>query len=172
MQTQPSTKGKAMKYKALAVAFVLAVGLAAWLGATNASAAPVPPLGAKAAPETGEMAPAMRDYTFEQKSQFVDDMKKELTAIDNELKSLNAKAEQLGAEELVDTKDKLLKLEAIYKLDIVRGDWLEAEKRLQRAENAAEPTWNDVKHDFGKAYDELKDSFEKTRQWVNDNVEP
>ena len=54
----------------------------------------------------------------------------------------------------------------------MRKKWAQAKKQLDRAESATESTWNDVKGGFEKSYGELKDSFEKTRQWLSEKIEP
>ena len=149
-----------MKNKSLAVALMLAIGLAACLYAKDAAAAPQ---GGSAEPEANEAPPASGYYTYAQKAQFIEDMKRELQMIDDELDLLADKVDRLGGE---------AKAGAKAKLKIVRAQWAQAEKELQRAENATEPTWNDVKNGFDKVYGEAKDSFEKTRQWINDRIEP
>ena len=113
--------------------------------------------------ETKEAAQAVEDYAYAQKAEFVDKMKKELTEIQEELDRLSAKVERSSGEAKADAKTKL---------DAVREKWTQAKKQLDRAEGATESTWDDVKGGFKNLFGELKDSFEKTRQWLSDRIEP
>ena len=45
-------------------------------------------------------------------------------------------------------------------------------KQLDEVKNASESTWDSVKAGSKKAYDELKDSFQQSRQWLSDKVAP
>jgi chromosome segregation ATPase len=117
----------------------------------------------KAKTETKEAAQAMQDYTYAQKAEFIDKMKKELVGIQEELDRLSARVDtSIGAE----------KADAKTKLEAVREKWARAKKQLDQAESATESDWDDVKGGFKKSYGELKDSFEKTRQWLSDKIEP
>ena len=110
-----------------------------------------------------EAVEARQDYAYAQKAEFVDKMKKELVGIQEELDRLSAK---------VDRSRGAAKAEAKTQLEAVRAKWAQAKKQLDRAESATESTWDDVKGGFKKSYGELKDSFEKTRQWLSEKIEP
>jgi hypothetical protein len=43
---------------------------------------------------------------------------------------------------------------------------------LDKARNATESTWDDVKAGFRTGYGELKDGFNQARQWVGDKIAP
>lgn len=113
--------------------------------------------------EQKEADRAMEDYTYARKAEFVALMKKELAMVQAELDRLGEKVERTTGTE---------KAEAKKQLDAVRKQWTEAQQRLDTAENASESTWNDLKHLFDVSYDKVKTSFEKTRQWLSDKIEP
>jgi hypothetical protein len=54
----------------------------------------------------------------------------------------------------------------------VREKWAQAKKQLDGAETATESNWDDVKNGFKQSYADLKDSFNKTRQWLSDKIAP
>jgi hypothetical protein len=117
----------------------------------------------KAKTETKEAAQAVQDYAYAQKAEFVEKMKKELAEIQEELDRLSTKVERSSGAAKTDAK---------AKLEEVREKWAQTKKQLDQTESATESTWNDVESTFKKLYGELKDSFEKTRQWLSDKIEP
>lgn len=117
----------------------------------------------KAKVETREAAQAIQNYSYAQKVNFIDEMKKQLVTIQEELDLLSAK---------VDRSNSAAKADAKAKLDAVRGEWVLAKKQLDEAESANESTWDDVKNGFKKSYDALKNSFDNARQWLSDKIEP
>jgi hypothetical protein len=58
------------------------------------------------------------------------------------------------------------------RLDAVRENWARAKTQLDLAKTATEATWNDVKRGLQKSRDELMESFENSRQWLSDKIEP
>ena len=119
--------------------------------------------GDKAVAETREAIQAMQDYTWAQKAEFVDKMKIELIEIQDELDRLSGRVDRASGAAKVDAKTSL---------DAAREKWAQARKQLDRAEDATESTWDDVKNGFRKSRDELKGTFMKTRQWLADKIEP
>jgi phage host-nuclease inhibitor protein Gam len=110
-----------------------------------------------------EAAQSMQDYTYAQKAEFVAKMKKDLAEIQEELDRLSAK---------VDRSSGAVKADAATQLEAVREKWAQAKKQLDQAGSATESSWDDVKGGFKNIYGELKDSFDKTRQWISDKIEP
>ncbi len=106
---------------------------------------------------------AMEDYTYAQKKDFVEKMKKELAATQKEMDQLTAKIEKSRTE---------TKAEAKIKLDAMQKKLAEAKKDLTKAENADESAWHDMKNGFKKTFSDLQDSYNKTRQWLSDKIEP
>lgn len=117
----------------------------------------------KAKAETKEAAQAMQDYAYAQKAEFVAKMKRELASIQEELDRLGAK---------VDRASGTAKADAKVRLEAVREKWAQTKKQLDRAESTTESTWDDVKNGFKQSYTDLKDSFDKTRQWLSDKIAP
>jgi len=146
-----------MRHTILVITFLIVAALAVGCTSTDGK-----PAGGPKQSETGP-AQAMQDYTYAQKAEFVDKMKKELVEIQEELDRLSAK---------VDRSSGAAKADARTKLEAVREKWAQAKKQLDQAESATDSTWDDVKGGFKKSYGELMDSFEKTRQWLSDKIEP
>jgi len=102
-------------------------------------------------------------YTYAQKKQFVNEMKKELDEIQKDLDKLSERV----ARSKGDTKESWEK-----RLNVVREELELTKAKIKDAENAKESGWEDVKNGFSKARDSLKKSFEDTRQWLSDKIEP
>jgi septal ring factor EnvC (AmiA/AmiB activator) len=117
----------------------------------------------KAQAKTEQAAREMKDYTYAQKSAFVETMQSQLAALNRDLDQLSAKIERSS-----DTA----KAEAKPKLQALRDQAEKLNQQLDKARNASESTWDDVKAGSRKAYTELKDGFEQARQWVSDKVAP
>ena len=111
---------------------------------------------------TQEAGQSMQDYTYAQKTEFVDSMKKELAQMQEEMDRLSAKV----ASSSTATKDA-----AKTQLDAVREKWAQAKAQLDQAGNSTESTWDDVKGGFNQSYSELKDSFNEARQWLSDRID-
>ena len=62
--------------------------------------------------------------------------------------------------------------EAKPKLQMLRDQANKLNQQLDKAKNATESTWDDVKAGSKKAYNELKDGFQQARQWVSDKIAP
>jgi len=158
-----------MRHGILIISFLLVAALAVGCTPTDEKSAVGPEESKtaaqfdKAKTEMKEAAQSMQDYTYAQKAEFVDNMKKELNEIQEELDRLSAK---------VDRSSGAVKADAETQLEAVREKWAQAKKQLDRAGSATESTWDDVKGGFEKIYGELEDSFEKTRQWISDKIEP
>ncbi len=117
----------------------------------------------KAKAETKEAKEAMQDYAFEHRAEFTDMMKSKLATIQVELDRLTVKVENSRGGAKDDAK---------IKLKEVREKWNKAKVQLDQAESATAIVWNDVKSGFRKSYGELQESFETTRQWLSDKIEP
>ena len=111
--------------------------------------------------ETEQAAQDMKDYTFAQKTAFVETMQTQLTALNKDLDQLSAK---------VDKSSDAAKAEAKPKLQALRDQADKLNQQLEKAKNATESTWDDVKAETRKAYNELKDGFQQAKQWVSDKI--
>ena len=113
--------------------------------------------------ETKQAASDMKDYSYAQKSAFVETMQTQLAALNRDLDQLSARVEKSS-----DTA----KTEAKPKLQALRDQASKLNEQLDKAKNATESTWDDVKAGSKKAYNELNDGFQKARQWVSDKIAP
>jgi hypothetical protein len=158
-----------MRHTLLMTAF-LGAALAAGCTSNEVKAA-VPPKQAepaaahleKAKVETKQAAQSMRDYAYAEKAEFVAKMKADLVSIQVELDQLGAKVESAGGAAKADAK---------VKLAAVREKWAQAKRQVDRAQIATASDWDDVKNGFKQSYADLKDSFDKTRQWLSDKIAP
>ena len=159
-----------MRHTTIVIAFLGVAALAAGCGSTEEKPAVAPKPSApaaahleKAKTETKEAARAMQDYAYAQKAEFIDQMKKELVEIQAEIGLLSDKVDQSSG---------AAKAEAENALGAVRAKSAEVKARLDKAEGATEATWNDAKGELQKSYGDLKDSVDKTRQWLSDKIAP
>jgi chromosome segregation ATPase len=113
--------------------------------------------------ETKQAAQDMKDYTYAQKSAFVETMQTQLTALNRDLDQLAAK---------VESSSDTVKAEAKPKLQALRDQTVQLNKQLDAVKNATESTWDSVKHGFETAYASSKDGFQQARQWVSDKIAP
>lgn len=108
-------------------------------------------------------AQAMENYTYAQKAEFVTATKKELSDIKTEMDRLSDK---------VAGSDDETRTSAEIKLTAMQKAWAQTNEQLNQAESVTEDAWNDVKQNVRKSRDGLKESFEQTRQWLSDKIEP
>jgi hypothetical protein len=162
-----------MKNSSFLLASLLVAGLAAGCTTPEAHAQieslgplPAPPALAPvtADPEAAK-APAwtLRDHAFAQKAEFVVEMNQELAALQVELGRLAVKVDQAGG---------AAKLEARIALEKARVQWAAVQKHLVEVERAPEPTWNEMKVGFRKAYGELQEAVTRSRHWLSEKIEP
>jgi DNA anti-recombination protein RmuC len=113
--------------------------------------------------ETKVAAQQMKDYAYAQKVDFVVAMRGQLDALNRDLDSLAAK---------IEASSDAAKAEARPKLQTLRDQVAKLNTQLEKATDATESTWGEVKTGFQKGLDELKDGFQQARQWVSDKVAP
>ena len=113
--------------------------------------------------KTAEAAQDMKDYSYAQKAQFVERMQGQIAALNHDLDELAAKIEK---------SSDAAKAEAKPKLQVLRDQTASLTKQLDKAKDATDSTWGDVKAGFNKGYSELKDGFQQARQWVSDKIAP
>ena len=117
----------------------------------------------KAQAKTTEAAQEIKDYSYAQKSQFVEKMRGQITALNADLDQLSAKIEKSS-----DTA----RAEAKPKLQALRDQTAQLTKQLDKVKDATESTWDSVKDGFNKAYASSKDGFQQARQWASDKFAP
>jgi chromosome segregation ATPase len=113
--------------------------------------------------ETKQAAQDMKDYTFAEKSAFVETMQAQLVALNRDLDQLSAKVEK---------SSDAVKAEAQPKLQALRDQMAQLNKQLDEAKNATESTWDSVKGGFRKGYEASTEGFQQARQWVSDKIAP
>ena len=153
------TSKSIMKYHKLIITLFCAVAFAAGCAKESTTSEELD----KAQAKSEQAAREMKDYTYAQKSAFVETMQAQLASLNRDLDELSAKIERSS-----DTA----KAEAKPKLQALRDQAEKLNQQLDKARNASESTWDDVKAGSKKAYAELKDTFQQTRQWVSDKLAP
>ncbi|MCX6894199.1 MAG: hypothetical protein NTZ16_01550 [Verrucomicrobia bacterium] len=113
--------------------------------------------------KTAEAAQDMKDYTFAQKSEFVEKMQGQLAELNRDLDQLTVKIEKSS-----DT----IKAEAQPRLQGLREQVAQLNKQLDEVKNATESTWDSVKATAKKAYEATKIGFNQARQWMSDKIAP
>jgi cytochrome c556 len=113
--------------------------------------------------ETKSAAQDMKDYTYAEKSTFVESMQAQLAALNRDLDQLSAKVEK---------SSDAAKVEAKPKLQALRDQADKLNQQLDKAKSATASSWDDVKAGSKKAYNDLADGFQKARQWVSDKIAP
>ena len=117
----------------------------------------------KAQAETKQAAQDMKDYTYAQKTEFVETMQAQLAELNRDLDQLAAKIEK---------SSDAVKAEAKPKLQALREETAQLNKQLEDVKNATESTWESVKAASKKAYEASKEGFNQVRQWVSDKIAP
>lgn len=113
--------------------------------------------------ETKSAAQDMKDYTYAQKDAFVATMQAQLATVNRDLDQLSAQVEKSSG---------TVKAEAKPKLQALRDQADKLNQQLDKAKNASESAWDDVKAGSKKAYHEFADSFQQARQWVSEKIAP
>jgi DNA anti-recombination protein RmuC len=148
-----------MQNKALVITFLSAVAFAVGCNKEQTTSQQLD--NAKA--ETKQAAQDMKDYTYAQKTEFVQQMQAQLAALNRDLDQLSVKVEK---------SSDAVKADAKPKLQALRDQADKLNQQLDKAKDATESTWGDVKDGTKKAYTDLKDSFQQARQWVSDKIAP
>ncbi len=112
---------------------------------------------------TKELTQAKKEYAYAQKTEFVSEKQTQLAEIDRDLLILSNKVEAASEATKADAKPKLQAL---------RDQSSKLNRQLDEAKVATETTWENVKAGSSKAYDELKEGFQHSRQWVSDKIAP
>lgn len=148
-----------MKNKTLIITFLSVAAFAAGCDRETGTSQQIE----KVETKTTAAAQEMKDYTYAQKAEFVENMQNQLAAINRDLDQLSAKVEKAGD---------AAKAEAQPKLQALREKADQLAKQLDQARNVNESTWDSVKATSRKAYNELTEGFNEARQWVSDKIAP
>jgi gamma-glutamylcysteine synthetase len=112
---------------------------------------------------TKEAAQSIQDYAYAQKDEFIDAAQREFSSIQQEVERLRAAADRSTGTARVDAK---------AKLEAVNDKLVAAKTQLDQAEAATEDSWEDVKDRYREARSDLTDSFDETRRWLSEQIEP
>ena len=148
-----------MRNKTLLFTFLSAAAFSAGCGKESTTTQQID----KVKTETKQAVQDMKDYTFAQKAEFVEKMQGQLTALNQDLDRLAAKIEK---------SSDAVKAEAKPKLQSLRDQATQLNRRLDEAKNASEPTWDSVKSGFQKAYESASKGFQEAWQWLSDKIAP
>ena len=116
----------------------------------------------RAKTETKEAMEAVGDYAYAQKADFIADMETKLNELEVEIERLETRVAASGD----------VKADAQTKLDEVRAKWAVTKTKLEAAEAASESNWDEFERDAKQAQEDLETSFDDTRQWMSDKLEP
>lgn len=105
---------------------------------------------------------AREDYIYSQKSEFNENMKKELNKIDDEVERLDDQA---------DNATGIAKDEAKAQIEVMREKIRMVKIKLSEVESATESTWAQTRDDFRKAFNQLQSDLTQTRQFVNSRLQ-
>jgi hypothetical protein len=103
------------------------------------------------------------EYSYSQKDELVSKMKQQLADVNDEMKRLSDKIANSAGNAKEEAKPKLEALkEKAKNLDVY----------IDKAQNATESTWGDVKDGSRKALDDAKRGFNEARAWLADKIAP
>ena len=155
-----------MKITPIIISSLVAVTLLVGCKPANEPSAPsesASPALANAKQETKEAVQRGQDYAYAQKAEFVAAMQTQITAMNKEIDELSAKVESSSA---------TAKEEAKVKLQALRDQSAALSQKLDAVGGATESTWDSVKAGFNQAYDQTKEAFKQSRQWLSEKIAP
>jgi hypothetical protein len=171
--SRASTKGEVMRPAnrfIVTIAILGAALLAAGCDASEAKpSAGVPKLEGsllqlqKVGKETDEAAQATKDYAYAVRAEFVKDMQDELSTINRTLQQLSDK---------VESGSNAAKADARAKLVALRDKAAQLNVEIEKAKNAPEAAWNQVKAGVKKSHEDLKASVAQARTWLSEKIAP
>jgi peptidoglycan hydrolase CwlO-like protein len=103
------------------------------------------------------------EYSYSQKDELVSKMKSQLADVNSEIKRLSEKV----ATSAGNAKD-----EAKPKLEALKEKAKNLDVYIDKAQNASESTWADVKDGSRKALDDAKQGFNEARAWLAEKIAP
>ena len=113
--------------------------------------------------QTKEAVAAIKDYSYAQREEYAAQMRAQLDQTKHELDDLSIKLESSASAANDDAKARIQQLH--QKLDDVS-------KQLDGVKDSTESNWAQFQAGVNKAYDDLKESFNKARQWLSDKIAP
>lgn len=117
----------------------------------------------KAMTATKEAAQSIKAYSYAERDAFIDAANRELSDIQTEMERLRrVVARSSGA----------ARADAEAKLEQVSDSWAAAKAQVERAEAATEDGWEEVQIRYRTTRSDLNSSFDDTRQWLSEHIEP
>ena len=101
------------------------------------------------------------EYSYKEKPAFIAKLK-------DEAKDLNAQMKDLGDKMANSTEDAREKLRT--KMDALKEKSKNLDVQIDKAQNATESTWNDVKAGAKNAFEDAKQSFRDAKNWTADKL--
>lgn len=112
--------------------------------------------------QTREAARAIRQYAYAERDEFVTNMRKSLTPLNEEIDQLSTSLRSHSG---------MVKTEAESKLQALREQSERFAARLAEVQDATEARWDEIRTDVETSFTKLKSAFEKTRQWFSEVLE-
>lgn len=113
---------------------------------------------------TGPMMPGtqgVQTYTYAQKKEFLDQMKKDIDVLDDRIDELSDR---------VDKSTGNVKTTAKAKVDSLLEKLAYTKNELDRAEDASEANWTNTVNTLQRHFTDLQKSVNDTRQWMDSNI--
>lgn len=117
----------------------------------------------KAQTDAKAAAEDMKDYTYAQKAELVQQMEIRLANLNQDLDKLSAR---------IDRSSDSVKAEAKPKLQALRVQANELGRQLDNVKNANQSTWDNVKAGATKAYVSVADGVHQAREWLSEKIAP
>lgn len=108
--------------------------------------------------DTAQAAQDLTDYTYTQKDAFIQKMQVVRDELNQELTELSAKIDRGSADAQAAAKPKL---------NALRTQLAALDVELDKAKNATEATWDEVKAGTQKALDDTAKAFDEAGQWID-----
>jgi peptidoglycan hydrolase CwlO-like protein len=102
-----------------------------------------------------------RDYTYEERNQFRQDVQEARNRLDQEISRLESQGQNLAADEREDHREKINDLKE--KRD-------ELDKEMKGFNRATADNWDDFQDKVQSAWSDVEDSFKDVRDDVHDNI--
>ncbi len=104
-----------------------------------------------------------QNYSYLQKDQFVEKMNQNLAEVNKSLADFGTTVKKANGE---------ARIEAERKMKELRIKAARLNMKIDKVRNSTESEWENVKSDFNKFSNEMKDSVDQMRTWLSEKVAP
>ncbi|HVU28484.1 MAG TPA: hypothetical protein VHG71_12210 [Verrucomicrobiae bacterium] len=101
------------------------------------------------------------DYGYDEKDKFVAKAKRDLAVMDKRIKQLSDKTVNVGDAAKNDAQSKLKELQ---------NKRVDLDKKFDDVKKSSQEDWDKTKTRFKDSFDDLKDSFKRTREWFSEKI--